>query len=134
MSKHIPSKHPIIIENNGFRLISKAVSRITVYVGEKDIKTVPTAPWKPVILATLRKFPELGDTVEIDSCAPKILTKRPRVVIYFRKNPTTRHWFNINEAGCRLMSIYIRYQLGFKMITSFNLTAMLYKEEFEEIT
>lgn len=134
MAKHNPSKHPIIIENNGFRLVSKAISRITVYVGEKDIKTIPVTPWKPVILATLRKFPELGDTVEIDSCAPKILTKRPRVVIYFRDKPTTRHWFNINEAGSRLMAIYIRYQLGFKMITPFNLTAMLYKEEFEEIT
>ncbi len=134
MAMHIPAKNPVIIENNGFRLVSKAIKRMSVYVSKEDITNTPVAPWKPLILASLRKFPELGDTVEIDSCAPKILTKRPRVVIYFRDKPTTRHWFNINEAGSRLMAIYLRYQLGFKMITPFNLTAMLYKEEFEEIT
>lgn len=134
MSRHIPSNTPVIIENNGFRLSSMAISRMTVYISREDIRSLPIEPWKPIKLATLRKFPELGDTVEIDQTPPKILSKRPRVVIYFRKKPTVRHWFRIPEAASRYMSIYIRYQLGFKMITPFNITSLLYKEEFKEIT
>lgn len=134
MAKHIPSKHPIIIENNGFRLISRAINRITVYISREDLRNTPVAPYKPIILATLRKFPELGDTVEIDQTPPKILSTKPRVVIYFRKTPTVRHWFRIPESAARQMAIYIRYQLGFKMITPFNITALFYKEEFKEIT
>lgn len=134
MAKHTPAKHPIIIENNGFRLISRAINRITVYISREDLRNTPVAPYKPILLATLRKFPELGDTVEIDLTPPKILSNRPRVVIYFRKTPTIRHWFRIPQNATRFMSIYIRYQLGFKMILPFNITALFYKEEFEEIT
>lgn len=134
MAKHIPSKHPVIIENNGFRLISRAINRITVYISREDLRNTPVAPYKPILLATLRKFPELGDTVEIDQTPPKILSTKPRVVIYFCKTPSVRHWFRIPEAAARQMAIYIRYRLGFKMITPFNITALFYKEEFEEIT
>lgn len=133
MAMHIPAKNPVIIENNGFRLVSKAIKRMSVYVSKEDITNTPVAPWKPLILASLRKFPELGDTAEVDLIAPKVLTKRPRVVIYFQAKPTTRHWFNIPEAAVRYMSIYIRYKLGFKMITPFDITSMLYKEELHEI-
>lgn len=133
MAKHTPAKHPIIIENNGIRLTAKAINRITVYISREDLRNTPVAPYKPIILATLRKFPEYGDTVEVDLCPPKILSNRPRVVIYFRDKPTVRHWFRLTEEASRNMSIYIRYQLGFKMITPFNITALFYKEEFHEI-
>lgn len=133
MSKHTISNTPVIIENNGFRLTFVPIKRITVYISKKDIKDTPVSPWKPIITATLRKFPELGDTIEIDQTPPKILSNRPRVVIYFLAKPSVRYWFKLTETASRCMSIYIRYHLGFKMIPPFNIIALLYKEEFKEI-